>query len=234
MGLSRGRLEHLPLRVCSFPDSCDNTGVGSRYIWFGKVYYEAAIIGTGGRVEDVLVVDSLSPDLMNLVISKFINKFGKVPKQLCGDSVSDRFSGDTAMGLGDASSKIRVKAFQTDVVFQQLMNWTFQLPRFLNFAYTAFDDTDYAAIRDFLKLPSKPSSAQFNLLNCGCNEHRRKVLRSSEPSPGTNSLWRTYEKMSKCAQRLNLDLPPAAILSQLNDVSIAFRYKRNIPPHPHH
>jgi hypothetical protein len=171
-------------------------------------------------VEDVLVMDSLSPEVMTLVISKFTIKFGGVLKLPLGNGGSDALSGDTAMDLGDGESA------KADGTFDQLMAYAFQLPRFLNIAYTAFDDTDYAAIREFLKLPSKGIGAQNDILDCGCNDHRRKVRRASDPSTTTASLWRTYEKMCLCVERLNLNLPPPTILSQLNDLSFAFKCHR--------
>jgi hypothetical protein len=171
-------------------------------------------------VEDVLVVDSLSPELMKLVISKFTTKFGGVLKLPFGNGGSDNLSGDTAMDLGDGES------VKTDGTFDQLMAYAFQLPRFLNIAYTAFDDTDYAAIREFLKLPSKGIGSQNDILDCGCNDHRRKIRRASDPCTTTASVWRTYDKMCRCAERLNLNLPPSSILSQLNDLSFAFKCHR--------
>jgi len=212
-----------------FNVSCNNTRVGSRYICFDKVYYDAAIIGDGGKVDEVLVVDSLSPELMKVVISRFSKRFGGVLKQSSGNGVSDRLGEDTAMSFGDAVTAPETKTLASDGVFEQLMTYAFQLPRFLNFAYTAFEDSDYAAIRDFLKLPSKHVSPGFNLLNCGCNDHNRKLRRSSDPMSA--SLWRTYDKMSHCAERLNINLPPSAILSQLNDLCFAFRCLRTFPSH---
>jgi hypothetical protein len=160
---------------------------------------------------------------MTLVISKFTTKFGGVLKLPFGGGASDSLSGDTAMDLGDGEIGETVKA---DGTFDQLMAYAYQLPRFLNIAYTAFDDTDYAAIREFLKLPSKCIGAQSNLLDCGCNDHRRKVRRASDPGTATASVWRTYDKMCLCAERLNLNLGPASILSQLNDLSFAFKCQR--------
>lgn len=198
-----------------------------RYICLDKVYYEAAIIGTGGLVEDVRVVDSLSPELMNLVISKFVNKFGTVLNQQGAISLSDRLSRDTTMSFGDAATTTLDKSSSTDGTFEQLMSSAFQLSQFLNFASLAFDGADYAAIRDFLKLPSKNINARSNALDCGCKEHRRKARRSSGSS--INSLWRTYDKMSRCAKKLNVNLPPPTILSQLNDLSFAFNCQRTFP-----
>jgi hypothetical protein len=210
-------------RTTSSNDSCDNIDVDSRYICFDKVYYEAAIVGTEAGVDSVLVVDSLSPELMNLVISKFIKKFGRVLKQPWVNCVADRLSGDTTMSIGDATPATGAESSHVDAIFQQLMTYAFQLPRFLNLAHLAFDDTDYAAIRDFLKLPSKRIIAQFNVLNCGCGDHFRKARRSSDP---TASIWRTYDKLSHCAQKLNINLAPSDILSQLNDLSSAFGCQR--------
>jgi len=171
-------------------------------------------------VEDILVTDSLEPELMTLIISKFTAKFGGVLKQPFGNSASDSLSSDTAMDLGDGET------VKTDGVFEQLIAYAYQLPRFLNIVYTAFDDTDYAAIREFLKLPSKDIGDQSNLLDCGCNDHRRKVRRASDPSTTPASFWRTYDKMALCAERLNLNFPAPSILSQLNDLSLAFKCQR--------
>ena len=225
---SPGEASTSPVGRMSFLNvSRNNPRAASRYICFDKVYYDASIIGDGGKADGVLVVDSLSPELMNVVISRFIKRFGGVLKQPNGN---DRLGGNTAVSFGDANVAPGAKTLASDGVFEQLMTYAFQLPRFLNFAYTAFEDSDYAAIRDFLKLPSKPISAGFNLLNCGCNEHNRKLRRSSDPT--TASLWRTYDKVSHCAERLNINLPPSAILSQLNDICFAFRCLRTFPP-PH-
>jgi hypothetical protein len=81
--------------------------------------------------------------------------------------------------------------------------WCTHLEAFRDHVYMAFDEWDYLAIQNCLKLPIVVS--QFHDIPCSCPEHKSRGRRPKVPGP--RQIGRTYLKLVECIEKLKLDIP---------------------------
>jgi hypothetical protein len=111
-------------------------------------------------------------------------------------------------------------------VFESTVESGYQVQRYLDFIQLAFDDLDYALVREFLHLP-KINFKQPASLDCNCEEHQSK--RNSQTPPlyyPRNFLSRTWLKMIDSAKKLDVEGDPTQILENLSKASRALGYQR--------
>jgi hypothetical protein len=199
----------------------------SYYIRLDKIYFEPMVTGVTHGINDVTVIGHFSPVSMSKIIQQVLSQkslfaSGSTLKQ-AQRSISERFSSTTDNTLTNPE---HVPEIYDVTTFENFVANSYHLEQFLDIAHMAFDEIDYAVIREFLKLPKK-TLAEPNVLNCDCNEHIKKAAQSDNEE--TRTFWRTLDKMRRCAKKLKLKRDPSEILSMLNETSRALGCQR-IPP----
>jgi hypothetical protein len=132
----------------------------------------------------------------------------------------------TMQWLQTAKSATGQSAIVEPNIFESTVECGYQVQRYLDFIQLAFDDVDYALIREFLHLPKinfkHPAS-----LDCDCEEHQSK--RNTQPPSmyyPRDFLSRTWLKMIDSAKKLDLEGDPSQILGNLSKASRALGYQR--------
>ena len=125
------------------------------------------------------------------------------------------FSDRDAFAADDHSLHGEIKSSVSE--FANFLAAAYQVERFRDFVYMAFDDMDYSMIRDYLSLPKKRITVSDDL-NCGCRAHREK-LAARPRDKVTPNFWRTWDKMVHCAEKLNWNRNASEILTHLNETS---------------
>ena len=184
------------------------------------------ITGPHYNVDDVTVIGRLSPvsmlKIVKLLDQKSVSFFRDNVEQP-QTNVSDRTSSISETTLNDSESVSSHGGTGKFSAYEEFLANCYQLERFLDFAYMSFDEVDYTMIRDYLNLPKK-TYAEPNILNCDCNDHKKKSVHSDDEE--TRNFWRTLDKMIRCADKLRLNMHSSETLSRLNTTSRITGFRR--------
>lgn len=174
------------------------------------------ITGRNHDLSTLRNIGRLSPISMFKIIQFLTQKSAIVNMKQPQTNVSDRASDRTGRTLSDATNVEHHGGMGNTSLFDDFLASAYYVERFLDFAYMAFDEVDYSMIREQFCLPKKAVKEQA-VLNCDCNDHRKKVVHSDDE--GTRNFWRTLDKLMRCAEKLKLNKNPSEVLSLLNAAS---------------